>query len=120
LALATAHQAAQGREAHNGDHDDISESPQRMKYIRQGLLYRKMLSILIYNTIIKISNNQQHQRQRQNPPNIPIFVDNTATGAGLTLDQNNRFVLQPIENNQQAQAIGRYNHNTVPPFAVQT
>lgn len=66
-------------------------------------------------------DRQQTQRQRQNPPDIPVFVDNTATlVGGLSLNQNNRFVLQPIENNQQAQAIGRYNHTAVPPFAVQT
>ncbi|RSL78845.1 hypothetical protein CEP52_017596 [Fusarium oligoseptatum] len=62
---------------------------------------------------------RRRQRQRQNEANIPIFVDNTATPAGPRINQNNSFVLQPIENNQQAQAIGRYDHNAVLPFAVQ-
>ncbi|KAI8711131.1 hypothetical protein NCS52_00174600 [Fusarium sp. LHS14.1] len=66
-------------------------------------------------------DRQQYQSQPQNPPNIPVFVDATATQVGgLPSNQNNRFILRPIENNQQAQATRRYNHNAVPPFPVQT
>lgn len=78
-----------------------------------------MLSILIYDNIIKMSNRQQPQHQRQSPPDIPIFVDNTATIEPLRVNQDNRFILQPIEDNRQAQAIGRYDHNAVPGYPVE-
>ncbi|KAK5997931.1 hypothetical protein PT974_00298 [Cladobotryum mycophilum] len=60
------------------------------------------------------------QSQRQNPRDIPIFVDNTATPAGpLAVNNNNQFVLRPIVNNQQARPPDQLYHASTMPFPVE-
>ncbi|EEU36817.1 uncharacterized protein NECHADRAFT_75712 [Fusarium vanettenii 77-13-4] len=59
----------------------------------------------------------RRQSQRQNPPDIPIFVDSTVTPA--TRAPSNQWVLAPIPNNQQIQAPQRFGPDDLPPFAVQ-
>lgn len=47
----------------------------------------------------------RNQSQRQNPQDFPIFVDNTATPAGLVYPTNANIpaTLHPTTNNQQQQ-----------------
>ncbi|KAI8712309.1 hypothetical protein NCS52_00586200 [Fusarium sp. LHS14.1] len=60
----------------------------------------------------------RRQSQRQNPPDIPIFVDSTATPARSA--PSNQWVLAPMPNNQQIQAPQRFIPiRDLPPFAVQ-
>lgn len=62
----------------------------------------------------------RNQSQRQNPQNIPVFVDYSSTPAGMPqVNSNNPFILRPIANNQQMQAPARLAHPTTMPFPVE-
>ncbi|KAH6959992.1 hypothetical protein BKA56DRAFT_500426 [Ilyonectria sp. MPI-CAGE-AT-0026] len=64
----------------------------------------------------------RNQSQRQNAPDIPIWVDNTgtATPAGpFPVNNNNQFILRPIANNQQGQLPACLPHTSTAPFPVE-
>ncbi|KAH8670772.1 hypothetical protein BGZ61DRAFT_363329 [Ilyonectria robusta] len=62
----------------------------------------------------------RNQSQRQNPQDIPIFVDHSATPAGpFPVNNNNPFILRPIANNQQVPLPARLPHISTAPFPVE-
>ncbi|KAL6411763.1 hypothetical protein AUP68_04137 [Ilyonectria robusta] len=62
----------------------------------------------------------RNQSQRQNPQDIPIFVDHSATPAGaLPVNSNNQFILRPIANNQQTQHPACLPYASLTPFPVE-